>query len=74
MQCLNLFRLVCIIYIFIGGDYGDCNTTDNKEQHQKGNIGNEQTIDMILASLLAGGHVLLEDVPGTGTCQPLFKG
>ena len=37
-------------------------------------IGNEQTIDLILASLLAGGHVLLEDVPGTGTCQPLFKG
>lgn len=29
-------------------------------------IGNENTIELLLASLLAGGHVLLEDVPGTG--------
>lgn len=29
-------------------------------------IGNDDTIDLLLASLLAGGHVLLEDVPGTG--------
>jgi MoxR-like ATPase len=29
-------------------------------------IGNEDTIDLILTSLVAGGHVLLEDVPGTG--------
>ena len=28
--------------------------------------GNKDTVDMILACLLAGGHVLLEDVPGTG--------
>ena len=28
--------------------------------------GNEEIIDMILAALFAGGHVLLEDVPGTG--------
>lgn len=29
-------------------------------------IGNDDTIELMLASLLAGGHVLLEDVPGTG--------
>ncbi len=29
-------------------------------------IGNEQTIDLLLTALLAGGHVLLQDVPGTG--------
>lgn len=29
-------------------------------------IGNENTIDLVLAALVAGGHVLLEDVPGTG--------
>ena len=28
--------------------------------------GQETTIKMMLASILAGGHVLLEDVPGTG--------
>jgi MoxR-like ATPase len=29
-------------------------------------IGNGETIDLLLTSLVAGGHVLLEDVPGTG--------
>ena len=29
-------------------------------------VGQEQVIDLILTGLLAGGHVLLEDVPGTG--------
>ena len=28
--------------------------------------GNTDVVDMVLACLLAGGHVLLEDVPGTG--------
>lgn len=28
--------------------------------------GDENIVDMILAALFAGGHVLLEDVPGTG--------
>ena len=28
--------------------------------------GDEKIIDMILASIFAGGHILLEDVPGTG--------
>ncbi len=28
--------------------------------------GNEEIVDMILAAVFAGGHVLLEDVPGTG--------
>ncbi len=29
-------------------------------------VGNDRTIDMVLAALISGGHVLLEDVPGTG--------
>jgi MoxR-like ATPase len=29
-------------------------------------VGQEKTLDMMLASLLCGGHVLLEGVPGTG--------
>ena len=28
--------------------------------------GNTDVVDMILAAIFAGGHVLLEDVPGTG--------
>lgn len=33
---------------------------------QKVIIGKETVIDLILTSLIAGGHILLEDVPGTG--------
>ena len=29
-------------------------------------VGKTETIDMLIVSLLCGGHVLLEDVPGTG--------
>lgn len=29
-------------------------------------IGKSENIDLILTALLAGGHVLLDDVPGTG--------
>ncbi len=29
-------------------------------------VGKEKEIDLILTALIAGGHVLLEDVPGTG--------
>lgn len=29
-------------------------------------IGKEKTVDLVITSLIAGGHVLLEDVPGTG--------
>lgn len=29
-------------------------------------IGKEDTVDLLLTSLIAGGHVLLEDVPGMG--------
>ena len=39
-------------------------------------VGKEQQIELILTSLLAGGHVLLEDVPGTGKttmAKPLAK-
>ncbi len=29
-------------------------------------VGKEQTARLLFAALLAGGHVLLEDLPGTG--------
>ncbi len=37
-----------------------------KESVSKVFKGDEKIVDMILASIFAGGHILLEDVPGTG--------
>ncbi|MGI6106699.1 MAG: AAA family ATPase [Lachnospiraceae bacterium] len=37
-----------------------------RENVEKVIIGKSQVIDLVLTSLIAGGHVLLEDVPGTG--------
>lgn len=37
-----------------------------KDNIAKVMIGNERTIELVLACILARGHVLLEDVPGTG--------
>lgn len=39
---------------------------DVRERIQTVIIGKEKIIDFILSALIAGGHVLLEDVPGTG--------
>lgn len=39
---------------------------DLKQNIAKVMIGNERTIELILACMLAKGHILLEDVPGTG--------
>lgn len=37
-----------------------------KENVEKVIVGKDEIIQMLLASLIAGGHVLLEDAPGTG--------
>lgn len=37
-----------------------------KENIEKVLVGKGEVIDLVLTSLLAGGHVLLEEVPGTG--------
>lgn len=37
-----------------------------KENIAKVIIGNTETVDMVITSMVAGGHVLLEDTPGTG--------
>ena len=37
-----------------------------KENIGKVIIGKDKQIDLMLAALIAGGHVLLEDIPGTG--------
>lgn len=47
-----------------------------KENMKKVMIGNDRTLDLILTAILAKGHVLLEDVPGTGktvTAKSLAK-
>ena len=40
--------------------------TNIKTNISKVIIGKEETVDLLLTSLIAGGHVLLEDVPGMG--------
>ena len=40
--------------------------TNIKANISKVIIGKEETVDLLLTSLIAGGHVLLEDVPGMG--------
>ena len=37
-----------------------------KENIRRVIIGKEETVNLLLTALVAGGHVLLEDVPGTG--------
>ena len=37
-----------------------------KANMEKVIIGKSQVIDLVLTTLIAGGHVLLEDMPGTG--------
>ncbi len=37
-----------------------------RKNMEKVMIGNGKTIELLIAALLSGGHVLLEDVPGTG--------
>ena len=37
-----------------------------KENMKKVIIGKDEVMDRILTALLSGGHVLLEDLPGTG--------
>jgi MoxR-like ATPase len=40
--------------------------TKIKDNIAKVIVGKSETVDMLIVSLLSGGHVLLEDVPGTG--------
>lgn len=47
-----------------------------KEKIESFFVGKENVIDLLIVSLLADGHVLLEDVPGTGknvTCENTVK-
>ena len=37
-----------------------------KSEIEKVIIGKSENIDLILTAIFSGGHVLLEDVPGTG--------
>ena len=37
-----------------------------KSNMEKVIVGKSETIELVLTALLAGGHILLEDVPGVG--------
>lgn len=49
-------------------DLGDVTTTADAVRHEIGKaiVGQEAAIELLLTSLLAGGHILIEGVPGTG--------
>ena len=49
-------------------EYRDISTLAEKLRNNVGKvmIGKQRQIDLVIAALIAGGHVLLEDVPGTG--------
>lgn len=49
-------------------DQKECREYGRKllENIRKVIVGKEETIQLLLAALLSGGHVLLEDMPGTG--------
>ena len=74
--CSNPYKLV---YTYKYYDYQDKKAGFNMETEQikelsdriqnnvsKVIIGKKETVDLLIASVIAGGHVLLEDVPGTG--------
>ncbi len=49
----------------------DCSEVKSQAGNIRSNVekvivGKSETIDLVLTALLAGGHILLEDVPGTG--------
>ena len=37
-----------------------------KDEIKKAVMGKDHIIDKVLAAMLAGGHILLEDIPGVG--------
>ena len=37
-----------------------------KEEIKKAVKGKDEVIEKVLAAMLAGGHILLEDIPGVG--------
>jgi MoxR-like ATPase len=51
---------------FMGGDLLIGLLTRFRENVESVLLGKKEAVDLAIASFLAGGHVLLEDVPGTG--------
>lgn len=48
-----------------------------QEEVKKAIVGKDDVIEKVLIAVLAQGHVLLEDVPGTGknnTCDSICEG
>lgn len=50
----------------MNGEQASSKIADLKAQIKKQFVGKEQVVELCLTCMLAGGHVLLEDVPGIG--------
>ena len=60
----KLYNFVMIFLKYSGGIKGMRKKLKNNIE--KVIIGKSEVIDLVLTALIAGGHVLLDDVPGTG--------
>lgn len=58
--------IIVIVKIIIGGLFTMENMNQAKSTLNNVIFGIEEVVDLMFISLLAGGHVLLESVPGTG--------
>ena len=59
-------QTACGVAVCIGVDMNYTAINDIKNEISKAIVGKDDIIDKVLAAIFAGGHVLLEDVPGVG--------
>lgn len=59
-------QTACEIAVCTGADMNYTAIKDIKKEISKAIVGKDDIIDKVLAAIFAGGHVLLEDVPGVG--------
>lgn len=59
-------QTACKIAVCTGADMNYTAIKDIKKEISKAIVGKDDIIDKVLAAIFAGGHVLLEDVPGVG--------
>lgn len=59
-------QTACEIAVCTGADMNYTTIKDIKKEISKAIVGKDDIIDKVLAAIFAGGHVLLEDVPGVG--------
>ena len=59
-------QTACINAVCTGADMNYTAIKDIKNEISKAIVGKDDIIEKVLAAIFAGGHVLLEDVPGVG--------